>query len=194
MTNAPTTTWHDAFALAWPQWEAVIRHAGWHPYLVAAGYAAAALACAACGQADRRAGGSGIAWYAAAGVLALIGANAVLRLDLLAIYALRAAAAAQGWYGARREWQVATFAALAVAALPVLFRLRRRLASAWFRGAPAVLGVALLVAVAAARAVSLHFTDQILDQHVAGISAGRWLELAGLALTAAGAAHWSFAA
>ena len=64
-----------------------------------------------------------------------------------------------------------------------------RLAPAWSRGAPVALGVALLVAVAAARAVSLHFTDQLLDQHVAGISAGRWLELGGPAVTAAGAAH-----
>jgi hypothetical protein len=194
MTNAPTTTWHDAFALAWPQWEAAIRHAGWHPFLLAGGYAVAALAYAACGQADRRGGGSGIAWFAAAGVLALIGANAVLRLDLLAIYALRAVAVAQGWYEARREWQVLAVAALAAAGLLALLRLRLRLAAAWSRGAPAVLGVALLVAVASARAVSLHFTDQILGQHVAGISAGRWLELAGLALTAAGAAYWSLAA
>ena len=183
--------WQDAFDSAWPQWEAVLRHIGWHSMLVAAGYALAGTFCCASGLATRRDGGSGGAWFLAAGLLALIGANALFRVDLLVIFLLREVARIQGWYEQRRDSQLLALGALAVAGLLALGWLRTRLRAVWSRGATAVLGVSLLVGVAALRAISFHDTDRAFDVHLLGVSTGRLLEFAGLGLTAAGALRWS---
>jgi hypothetical protein len=177
---------HDAFSSAYPQWEAVIRHAGWHSMLVAAGYALAGALCCASGLAARSSGGGG-AWLLAGALLALLGANALARVDLLTIYVLRDVAQAQGWYGQRRAWQLLALGALALATLLALGWFHPRLRAERSRSTAAVLGVSLLVGVAALRAISLHYTDRALDAHLAGITTGRLLELAGLGLTAAGA-------
>jgi hypothetical protein len=177
--------WHDAFGNAYPQWAALVRHAGWHPLLVGAGYALAAVLCVANGMASRDDGDGGSAWFVTAALLAAIGANAVARIDLLVIYQLREVARAQGWYEHRRAWQLLALGALAVAALLALRGSRDWLRAAWSRCAAAVLGVALLTGVALVRAVSYHATDRALDLHVLGVSTGRLLEFAGLGLTAA---------
>ena len=179
--------WHDAFGSAYPQWEAAIRHAGWHAMLLAAGYALAGTLCCASAFATRSGGGSGGAWFLAAALLALLGANALARVDLLTMYVLREVAHAQGWYEHRRAWQLLALGALALAAALALGWLRTRLQAEWSRSKGTVLGVGLLVGVAALRAISLHGTDRALDVHVAGVSIGRLLELAGLGLAAAGA-------
>lgn len=181
----------QAFSSACPQWEAAIRHAGWPLLLLASGYALAGALCWASGLANRRDGGNGGAWFLAAGLLALIGADALARIDLLVIYVLREAAHLQGWYEHRRDWQYLALGALAVAGLLVLGGLRTRLQAAWSRCASAVLGVGVLATVAALRAVSFHATDLALSVQVLGVSTGRLLELAGLALTATGALRWS---
>ena len=183
--------WQDAFGSAYPQWEAVIRHLGWHSMLAAVGYALAGALCCVSGLATRRAGGSGGGWFLAAALLALIGANELARLDLLVIYLLRAAAHAQGWYEHRRDRQLAALGALAVAGLLALGWLRTRLRAVWTRCPGAVLGVGLLAWVAALRALSFHDIDRAFDVHLLGVSSGRLLELAGLGLTAAGALRWS---
>jgi hypothetical protein len=183
--------WQDAFSSAYPQWEAVIRHVGWHSMLVAAGYALAASLCGATGLSARSDGGSGSAWLMAAGLLALIGANALVRVDLLAIFLLREVARAQGWYEQRRDSQLLALGALAVVGMLALGWLRTRLQAVWSRCATAVLGVCLLVGVAALRAISYHDIDRAFDVHLLGVSTGRLLEFAGLGLTAAGALRWS---
>jgi hypothetical protein len=183
--------WQQAFSSASPQWEAVVRHTGWLSLLVAAGYALAGVLCWASGLATRRDGGNGGAWFLTAGLLALIGANALARVDLLVIYVLREVAHAQGWYEHRRDGQFLAVSALAAAGLLALGWLRTRLQAVWSRCADAVLGVGLLATLAALRAVSLHATDLALNMHVLGISTGRLLEFAGLGLTASGALRWS---
>jgi hypothetical protein len=183
--------WHDALGNGYPQWEAVIRHAGWHSVLVAAAYALAGALCCANGIANRQDGAGGSAWFLAAGLLAAIGANAVARLDLLAIYLLREVAHAQSWYEQRRGWQLMALGGLTVAGLLALCRLRAPLQAAWSRCPGAVLGIGLLTGIAILRAVSYHATDRAFDVHVLGVSTGRLLEVAGLGLTAAGALRWS---
>jgi hypothetical protein len=183
--------WHDALIDALPQWELAIRHSGWHPTLLALGYALVAVLCCAGGASAGRDGRYGSGWFVAAGILAAIAVNTVTRLDLLLIYALRAASREQGWYDARRAWQTMMIGALAVTGLLAMGWLRTRLAAVWSRCALAVLGMGLLAGLAATRAVSFHYTDLALGISVAGVSAGRLLEVAGLALTAAGAWRWS---
>jgi hypothetical protein len=183
MANA----WQQALGSAYPQWEAVVRHTGWLSALVAIGYAFTALLCRASGLASRRNGGNGGAWFLGAGLLAVIGANALARADLLLIYLLREVAHAQGWYEQRRDWQVLALGALAASGLLVLGCVRARLQAVWSRHASAALGLGLLAGVAALRAVSLHATDLALNVHVLGVSVARLLEFAGLGLIAAGA-------
>ena len=183
--------WQDAFSSAWPQWEAVIRHIGWHSMLAAAGYALAAMLCCASGFASRRDGDRGGAWFLAAGLLALIGVNALVRVDLLAIFVLREVARAQGWYEQRRDSQLLALGALAVAGMLALGWQRTRLQAVWSRCATTVLGVCLLVGVAALRAISYHDIDRAFDVHLLGLSTGRLLEFTGLGLTAAGTLRWS---
>jgi hypothetical protein len=183
--------WQEAISSAYPQWEAVTRHLGWHSMLAAAGYALVGTLCWASGLAHRRDGGNGAAWHLAAGLLVLIGANALARVDLFVIFTLRGVASAHGWYEQRRHWQLLALGAMAVAGLLALGWLRTRLQAVWPRCASAVLGVGLLAGVAALRAVSFHDTDRVFDVHVLGISSGRLLEMAGLLLTAAGALRWS---
>jgi hypothetical protein len=193
MPSNPTMAdvWQDALGGAYPQWEAVIRHLGWHSMLTAIGYALAGTLCGASGLAARRGGDDGSAWFLAAGLLALIGANAVARIDLLAIYVLREVAHAQGWYEHRREGQFLALGALAAAGLLALAWLRTRLQAMWSRCASAVLGIGLLTGIAVLRAVSFHATDLALNASLFGVSTGRLLEFAGLGLTAAGALRWS---
>ena len=182
--------WQDVFGSAYPQWEAVIRHNGWHSMLVAVGYALAGTLCWASGLVTRRDEGGG-AWFAAAGLLALLGANALVRVDLLAIFLLRSLARTQGWYDQRFAPQLLALGALAVSMLLALGWLRTRLQAVWSRCASAVLGLGLLAGVAALRAISFHDTDRALDWQLLGVSTGRLLEFAGLGATAAGALRWS---
>jgi hypothetical protein len=177
----------DALAIAYPQWEKVIRELGWGPVALALLYAFGAAVCWSNGLAARDRGGDGRGWLAAGAILALIGFNTVLRLDLLAIYLLRAVSRSDGWYARRREVQFLTVGFVAMAGLLCLGWLRTRLDAAWSRHAIAVAGVLLLAGLATLRAVSFHYTDLVFNLRVAGVTAGRLLELAGLGLAAAGA-------
>jgi hypothetical protein len=182
--------WQEAFASACPQWAVSVRHAGWHHVLMAAGYAIASWLCVVSALMTRRADGDGGAWFAAAALLALLGINALLQFDLLLVQVLRAVARLQGWYQSRREWQFALLGLLSTGGLVALGWLRTRLHARWSDCSPAVLGLALLVALAAVKAVSFHDTDAALGLRLAGVSLGRLAELAGLVLTVAGALRW----
>jgi hypothetical protein len=184
-----STVLQNAFGNAYPQWDAAIRHAGWHAMALAFGYALAGMLCCAAAFATRRDDSRG--WLLAAGLLTLIGVNSVVRFDLLAIFALRAVAHAQGWYEQRRVWQLIGLAAVAVAGVLALGELRVRLRDVWARCAGAVVGVGLLTGIATLRAISHHVTDIAFGVHLLGISTGRLLEFAGLGLTATSALRWS---
>lgn len=183
--------WQQALSGAQPQWEAVILHTGWLALLMATGCAIAAALCWVNGRATRREGGNGGAWFLSAGLLVLIGANELARVDLLMIHLLRGLAHAQGWYVRRREWQLLALGALVMTGLLALGWLRTRLQAEWLRCANTVLGIGLLAGVAVLRAISLHGTDLALNVHLLGLSTGRWLELAGLCLTTVGALRWA---
>jgi hypothetical protein len=179
--------WQNAFAEACPQWEAAIRHAGWHQALLGLAYAIAALLCFAGAQASRRDDGTGGALAVTSVLLVLLGLHAILETNVLLVHLSRFVARQQGWYEHRRAWQYPLLALLGTAGLVALVWLRSRLDSQWRRIAPIVLGVGVLAVLAALRAVSLHYTDAALDLRLAGISVGRLAEMAGLGLTAAGA-------
>ena len=179
--------WQDAFAEACPQWEAAIRHAGWHHVLLASAYAIVALLCYAGAQASRREDESGSAWAVASALIVVLGAHAVLETNVLLVHLSRFVARHQGWYEFRRAWQYPLLVLLGVAGLVTLVWLRSRLARQWSRIAPVVLGVGVLAVLATLRAVSLHHTDAALDLRLAGISVARLAEMAGLGLAATGA-------
>lgn len=184
-----STVLQNAFGNAYPQWDAAIRHVGWQAMVPAFGYALAAVLCCAAAFTTRGDGGRG--WSLAAGLLALIGVNSAVRLDLLALFALREVAHAQGWYPQRRVWQLVALAAVVTVGVVALGEVRARLRDVWARCAGAVVGVGLLTGVATLRAISHHVTDIAFGVHLLGMSTGRLLEFAGLGLTATAALRWS---
>ena len=177
----------EAWRIAYAGWETVLLHDDWHGLAVEAAYILAASLCFAVRQASRRSGESGAGWLAAAALLALLGINALYRIDILITTLARAVARQQGWYGDRREGQYLLLVLLGGAALLTLGWLRARLKQVWSECLPAVAGLGTLLALAALRLISFHDTDALLNLRVAGIPAGRLIELAGLCLTVAGA-------
>ena len=183
-----SSLWTDAWQTAMPVWSQVLRQAGWHPVLVAAVQAATGLLCLAIGRAGHAADGASLVWHASAVALLLLALNTLFALDLLAVQVLRHLAHLQGWRGGRRRIQALVLVLLGVSALVATLRLAQRVdlfvgALRWL-----VPGVALLLTVAALRAVSLHGTDALLQVRLAGISAGRLLDALGLTLVAIGIA------
>jgi hypothetical protein len=183
--------WQDTLADAGLQWQTLLGTIGWHHLAFAVAYAVAATLCCVSAAVAERDGGSGLAWHALAMLLVLLGINSMVRLDLFAVFALRAVARAQGWYAQRRAIQAGVLALVLLAAVVAIAALRTRLAPAWQRCEFVATGLGLLLVVAVLRAISLHYTDRALDTRVAGISLGRLVEFAGLGLTAAGALRWS---
>lgn len=182
-----SNNWYDAIGSGYAQWEATMRYTGWPQVLKGTGYALAGTLCGLRAFECRGDGGDAGAWLLVAGLLALIGANAVLRVDLLAVSLLREVARTDGWYERRRTLQVVALATIAGVGLLALGARRARAHAVGSCCAIASLGAGILAGIAVLRAVSLHATDLALDARIAGIATGRALELAGLGLTAAGA-------
>ena len=177
---------------------------GWSPgigdptalgWLTVVAYLAAAWLCYRAAGTDR--GGLGdagtstrrerILWSLFAGALLLLGLNKQLDLHSALTEALRILSRDQGWYAARRGYQVAFVEALALAAVAgfgalvaFTWRLSR---SIKFAG----LGLGVLAAFVLVRAASFHHADQLLGNRVLGLKASWMLELAGIAVTALGA-------
>jgi len=176
---------YQAMAHASPIWQQAVAHLSWSHGLMVGAYGVAAWLCLLNGQTEKEALGSCAQWCAAAVLLGLLGANVVLQADVLATQTLRAWVRLQGWYGQRRVWQ---YLVLGGVALAVLLALRSRIwLSPEFRpcaqakaGAVSA-GLLALLLLLAVRMVSAHGTDAVLNVRLAGISMGRFFELAGLA-------------
>jgi len=176
---------YGAAILAWSQ---AVSRTGWHQVLVMMAYGAVAWLCLVRATLTTQEGGAGHFWSVAASVLGVLGANAMLQADLFATAFMRAVFQSQGWYGVRGAVQ---YPALLLLAAVVVVHALRPTSAATERCTARALGalglVSLLLLLLAARGVSAHGTDALLNLRVSGVSAARMLECAGLALVAMGA-------
>lgn len=185
--NSPAL-WTEAWQAALPVWGHAVRHAGWHPLLVAAAQSTAGLLCLAIGRAERAADGAVLVWNAAAVTLLALALNTLFALDLLAVQVLRNLAHLQGWHDSRRQVQAVVLALLGMLALKAALHLGQRIdlradGLRWL-----VPGLVVLVVLAVLRGVSLHVTDAFIQGRLAGMSVGRLLDALGLALVVGGMA------
>lgn len=130
-------------------------------------------------------------WAMIAAALASLAVNS--HLDLLGgmTEVGRCYARLEGWYDARRALQGDVMTALWVVCAIVgfvLLRLRRGLRWAL----PGLIGVVLILATTATRAVSLHHMDSLINQAFVGATVGAWAELFGASLVI-GNAIWVLA-
>lgn len=130
-----------------------------------------------------------ILWHALAGALAALGVNKQLDLQTALTELGRAAARAGGWYGQRREVQLAFVAAVGVAALgaAALALWTTRRTSAPVRVACA--GFVALLGFVVARAASFHHFDLAISGEWHGLRVGSLVEIGALAVLIA-AAQW----
>jgi hypothetical protein len=160
----------------------------WHPVPTALALATAGFACAAVWHSCRDGQAMRLSWLVAAALLPILALNTLMALDVLAILVLRGVAQQQGWYGLRRAIQVLALLVATGSAAVAWHRLRRL----GLRPAPGqrwlLLGLGLLVAVSLLRAVSLHATDQLIGVRMAGLSLGRFIDIAGLGSVGTGIA------
>lgn len=183
-SNDPFTT---AWATALPVWEKAVGLSGWHPVAAATAQAAVALLCLTARDHGRRHGEASPAWTMAAAALLLLAINTLLAFDLLFVVWMRGVARALGWYEARRGLQVLALVAIGMAAVAAWKPLRLWLAQAEPVSPRLLAGLALLLALAALRLVSLHATDVFINTTLAGLTLGRLVEALGLGLVASGA-------
>ena len=146
--------------------------------------------CFVCGHAASQSQEPGKAWYIAAALLVVLGANTLLLLDQLALLVLREMARQQGWYSDRRGLQLPLVGLGLFAGLLLLGWLRTRLDAVWSQCGWAVIGICLLLALAVVRGISFHYVDLVINFRVAGVSVARALELTGLVMALAGAWRW----
>ncbi len=168
------------------RWGPGIGDPTWWGWGTVAAYALAALlSVAAARHKDRRERGF---WLLVAALMAALCVNKQLDLQSALTAAGRCIAQAQGWYGERRavqaEFVLALLAASSLFCAGMVVLLRRHLG----RLTVSILGLGLVVAFVAVRAVGLHHVDALINLRVAGIRANPLLELPGIALIAANAA------
>lgn len=153
--------------------------AGW---ATAAGYGATALLCGVL-AARRRGRADRLFWAAAALGLAALAANKQLDLQSALTAAGRCVSQMQGWYDDRRAVQAAvvsvSLGVAAMAAVWLLWRMRRALAATW----PALLGGVFLMAYGAIRAAGFHHAAPPVGLDLDAAHVGL-LEPAGIALIA----------
>jgi len=122
-----------------------------------------------------------ILWAAMGVALAGLAANAQMDLMGGITEIGRCFARLEGWYNLRQGLQgnlmIALWTTCAVAGV-LLWQLRRGLRTAL----PALTGFALILATTAARAVSLHHIDSLINLNIAGAATGAWAELLGASL------------
>ena len=126
-----------------------------------------------------------IFWWATAAILILLGLNKQLDLQSWLTQEVRDVARAQGWYAARRRYQLEFVLALAVvgafSTLTMAVLLRRVL----HRIGVALLGLGVLVTFVVVRAASFHHVDALL--HTGPWALNWWAEFGGTALIAVNA-------
>ena len=158
---------------------------GW---IVVLGYIVAAVLTVV--AARRASGRERRFWWLATAVLVVLGINKQLDLQSLLTETLRHLARQQGWYGARREAQLAFILALLAAAafggaLVFAWLTRTRTSG---RVRVATLGLMMLGTFVLVRATSFHHVDTLLRGELLGLRLHVWLEAAGIAVVAVGAA------
>ena len=163
---------------------------GWQDFSFGTAYILAAAICCCAGQTGRRSGEGGGAWFLAAVILALLGFDALYRVDTFLTDFARVVSQREGWYGVRQEWQLLSLVLVGSAGLATSSLLGVRIEEAWSECSAAVSGVLLLLLLAVLRLVSFHDTDTLLNLRLVWFSTGRLLELAGLLMTFAGATRW----
>jgi len=131
-------------------------------------------------------------WLVVAGVLLALLVNRLFDLQSVLTVIGRCAAIHEGWYSGRRgvqEWLVAgVFVSGAFAAVAGALSLRpQSRADRW-----AVVGLAVLIFLVAARAVSLHAIDHFLRRSIAGLTINGLLEGAALVLVLVTASNGVF--
>lgn len=182
--------WQDAVGSAWQAWSLQIEGLSVYRGLLAFCYLTCSWLCFVSGYAARRNGERSGAWFIATALMAILAVDAVFEPTFFLVQFVRQLAQMQGWYEERRREQLYVLILLAIVGLFVLGWLRTRIADAWSTCGPAVLGLSLLVALAALRAISFHDTDVFINLPIAGFSLGRLLELGGLALVWVGTIRW----
>jgi hypothetical protein len=177
----------QALVDAVPAWEQALRQLNWHHGLILVAYLGAAWLCILNGYIAKGGEEACANWYVAAAVLSLLAVNTVLHGDVLVTHTLRSLAKQEGWYGQRRALQYGAVTVLVLAALWVASGLRRAFAASDGSCVAVAAGLSVLLVLLALRTVSAHGTDAMINPHLAGVSVGRWLELAGLGLVLHGA-------
>jgi hypothetical protein len=180
-------TLYQATAIATQVWQTAIDDVSWRHALIAAVYLASAWLCLLNGHISQVARQPHVVWYFAGIVLCLLSANTVLHADVFVTHLMRAIAKLQGWYGARRTLQYAAVIVLALVVMLSANWLRPVFAASEVPSETVTFGLASLLLLFALRVVSAHGTDTLLNGHLAGVSVGRLLELAGIGLVVHGA-------
>lgn len=165
-------------------WEVALMHLNWHHCVVASAYLGAAWLCLLNAPASKEDAPLRRLWVIAAVALCLLGANTILQADVFVTQFVRAAARVQGWYPQRRLLQYGLVLLLASGFPFAVARWRAAFVAYGVQPQRVVLGLAILIFIAAMRLVSAHATDQVLSFSLAGISVGRLLEFAAIGMVA----------
>lgn len=167
-------------------WEQAIAQESWHHALFVATYLGAAWLCLLNGHVARAAREAHVMWYAAAALLCGLGLNSVLQGDLFLTHSFRELAKLAGWYGQRRELQYLMIVMVVAVAGVAVHWWRSKFAACELPSPTVAWGLAALLALLAIRTVSAHGTDALINLRIAGISAGRMMEFAGIGLVSLG--------
>lgn len=174
----------DSAALVWAR---SVEQVGWPHVMFALAYGAAAWLCFMNSHLAQQADEPAAPWRAAMWVMAALGINMVLRLDMFGTELLRETSKIQLWYDKRRDIQFEILLALLVVGIWLLAKLGRSFTASGLPPDTVAAGVLLLVFLLGMRAVSWHFTDGLLNERVLWVSLGRWFELFGIGLVIHGA-------
>src|SRR5207237_4753420 len=156
------------------------------PWCIVMGYLVAALLSFRAASATD--GRERTLWFAIGGVLILLGINKQLDLQTDLTWAAKVLAHREGWYDNwRRDVQGIFILLIALGGLALALFLRRWLRDASVNAKVAAIGLVILAAFILVRAASFHHIDYWVTVPIAGMRSGWWLELIGIALSAAAA-------
>lgn len=121
-------------------------------------------------------------WVGLTAAMVLLGINKQLDLQTFFTATARWLAMEQGWYGERRNLQVAFIAVIGVVGLACITFLLFFYRLSIQRHLLAIIGAGLLVVFVFARATSFHHMDHLIGMRVLGLKLNWVLELGGIAL------------
>ena len=151
-------------------------------YLVAALLSILALRAGRMGQPGR----SGYVWFwsAVAILLALLGIDKVIDLQVAVLDFARCVTEVEGWYSSRVRYQELITVGTAVAGVAIVGAIVLFLQRPRPRIALAAVGMVLIGAYQLARAVSFHGLDVVIATRIQGVSVNSIIELLGIACIA----------